>query len=359
MVKLFKRVLCMAVGLAFVVALMAPMAAQAKTITLKFSSPVPPKSWLGQQQQWWAKELEKRTNGQVKVRFFWMGSLVKWKDGLHGVASGMCDITNPCSTYHPSEFPLYVVLDMPYNGTDYWAAMMATIDTVENQQDLKAEFKKNGLKFLFNWMSGSFLPATAKKVDGIKGMKGLTFRSFGGARIKWMEYLGINPVFMNYSDIYEAADRGTVDGLELVLMLSDAFKHYEVLKDMYLVKPGFVVTCAAAMNLKVWNNLPKNVQDVLMQLRADYAAHYAQQLVLLETNIIKRWKEKYGIRVQPLSPSDEKLSRDAGIKAQEYFLKKQESAGHPARKVWDYYNKRREFYENQVKTQGYPWDKKK
>ena len=222
--KYVKRVFFVVVGLAMLFATMAPVVAADKTITLKFSSPVPNKSWLGQQQQWWAEQLEKRTNGQVKIQFFWMGSLVKWKDGLHGVASGMCDIGNPCSTYHPSEFPLYVVLDMPYNGVDYWAAMKATIDTVENQPELKAEFEKNGVKFMFNWMSGNFLPATAKKVDGIKGMKGKTFRSFGGARIKWMENLGINPVFMSYADIYEAADRGTIDGVELVLMLSDAFK---------------------------------------------------------------------------------------------------------------------------------------
>lgn len=358
MAHFLKRVFWATMGMMMLFATMAPITANAKTITLKFSSPVPPKSWLGQQQQWWAKELEKRTKGEVKVQFFWMGSLVKWKDGLHGVASGMCDITNPCSTYHPSEFPLYVVLDMPYNGTDYWAAMRATIDTVETQPDLKAEFKRNGLKFMFNWMSGSFLPGTAKLVDGIKGMKGKTFRSFGGARIKWMEYLGINPVFMNYADIYEALDRGTVDGLELVLMLSDPFKHYEVLKDVYLAKAGFVVTCAAAMNLKVWNSLPQNIKDVMMKLREDYAARYAQQLIQLETGILKKWKEKHGIRVQPLSPSDAKLSEEAGLKAQEYFLQKQEAAGHPARKVWEYYNKRREFYENQVKQQGYPWQKK-
>lgn len=358
MAKFLRNTLCVAVGIMMLSAIMMPGTADAKTITLKFSSPVPSKSWLGKQQQWWAKQLEKRTNGQVKVQFYWMGSLVKWKDALDGVASGMCDIGNPCSTYNPSQFPLYVVLDMPYNGTDYWSAMKATIDTVENEPDLKAEFKKNNVKFLFNWMSGNFYPATAKKVDGLSGMKGKTFRSFGGARIKWMENLGINPVFMSYADIYEALDRGTIDGVEMVLMLSDPFKHYEVVKDLYLAKTGFVVTCAAVMNLKVWNSLPKKVQDVILKLRDDYASRYAEQLMVLEANIIKKWKEKYHIRVQPLSAKDAKISEAAGKAAQEYFLNKQEAAGHPARKVWDYYNQRRKYYENQVKQHGYPWEKK-
>lgn len=357
MLKSLKVTMVIALGL-FLLTAFAPVQAQAKTITLKFASPVPPKSWVGQQQQWWGKQLEERTKGKVKVQFYWMGSLVEWKDGLHGVASGICDIANPCSTYHPSDFPTYIVLDMPYNGNDYWAAMMATIDTVENQPNVKAEFQKNGMKFLFNWMSGFFHPATAKPVNSIKDLKGKTFRSFGGARIKWMEYLGINPVFMSYSEIYEAMDRGTIDGVELVLMLSDAFKHYEVVKEVLLADSGFVVTCAAAINLKTWNKLPKDIQEIILQLREDYAAHYAKELMDLEGKILDKWQKKYGIKVRKLTPEEDKIARKAGMEAQEYFLKKQEAAGHPARAVWAYYNKSREKYENEIKTKGYPWQRK-
>jgi hypothetical protein len=96
----------------------------------------------------------------------------------------------------------------------------------------------------------------------------------------------------------------------------------------------------------------------MMQLRDDYAAHYAEQLMALEAAIIEKWKTKYGVRVQPLTAEDAQLSKEAGLKAQEYFLVKQEADGHPARKVWDYYTQRREFYEKQVQEKGYPWSKK-
>lgn len=348
-------VLCLLIGFALALPLLATEKASAKTITLKFASPVPHKSWVGKQQQWWANQLEKRTKGKVKVRFFWMGSLVKWKDGLHGVSSGIADITNPCSTYHPSDFPNYIVLDMPYNGNDYYAAMMATIDTVENQPDVKKEFEDKNVVFLFNWMSGFFHPATAKPVKGVQDYKGQTFRSFGGARIKWMDNMGINPVFMSYADIYEALDRGTIDGVELVLMLSDAFKHYEVVKEVILADTGFVVTCAALMNRKVWNSLPKDVQNIMLQLRKDYAAHYAKELMALESKIIERWQSKHGVKVRKITPAEDKVARAAGKKAQEYFLNKQEAAGHPARKVWAHYSKARQKYEDDIKAKGYPW----
>jgi len=355
--KGLKIILCVLVGLSLTLAGLGPMLASAKTMTLKFASPVPPKSWVGQQQQWWADQLEKRTKGKVKVQFFWMGSLVKWKDMLQGVSSGICDIANPCSTYHPSDFPLYIVLDMPYNGNDYYAAMMAAIDTVENQPDVKKEFEKNDVVFLFNWMSGFFHPGTAKPVAGVSDYKGMTFRSFGGARIKWMEYMGINPVFMSYADIYEAMDRGTIDGVELVLMLSDAFKHYEVTKEVVLADTGFVVTCAALMNRKVWNSLPKDVQNIMIQLRKDYAAHYAKELMALESKIIEKWKSKYGVKVRKITPAEDKVAKEAGKKAQEYFLKKQEGEGHPAGKVWDHYTKVRKKHEAEIKDKGYPWER--
>lgn len=353
----FLIALCLVLGLALILPALAPKEASAKTITLKFATPVPPKSWVGRQQQWWADQLEKRTKGQVKVKFFWMGSLVKWKDMLQGVSSGICDIANPCSTYHPSDFPLYIVLDMPYNGSDYYAAMMAAIDTVENQPDVKKEFEKNNVVFLFNWMSGFFHPGTAKKYGEVSAYKGKTFRSFGGARIKWMEYMGINPVFMSYADIYEALDRGTIDGVELVLMLSDAFKHFEVLKEVVLADTGFVVTCAALMNRRVWNSLPADVRKVMIQLRKDYAAHYAKSLMVLESQILVKWQKEHGVKVRRITPAEDKVARAAGLKAQEYFLKKQEAAGHPARKVWDYYTTSRKKYEAEIKAKGYPWQR--
>ena len=85
------------------------------------------------------------------------------------------------------------------------------------------------------------------------------------------------------------------------------------------------------MNLKTWNSLPKDIQRILLKLREDYAAHYAKLLMAFEKDILKRWSAKHGVRVRKISAADDKLARAAGKKAQEYFLKKQESAGHPAR----------------------------
>jgi len=335
-----------------------PLKASAETIRLTFSTPVPQGSFIGKQHQWWADELKKRTDGRVNVRIYWMGSLVEWKDALHGVRTGMCDIATPCSTYNPSDFPLYMVLDMPYNGNDYWAAMLAGIETWENEPHLKAEIDAAGIKILGNWMSGFFNLGVAKPTNSIRDLKGKAFRSFGGARVKWMENMGINPIFMDYGAIYEAMDRGTIYGVEQVMILSDAFSHHEVVKDLFMTNAGFVLTCAPAMNLKKYESLPADIQKIMMQLRDDFAAHYAEELYKLEAGLYEKWEKEKGVNIKQLSAEDKKFSVDAALEAQEFFLNQQEAKGQPARKVWEYYNNSLKKYEKIRDTEGYPWAKK-
>ena len=335
-----------------------PAQTKDKPINLKFATVVPEKSFQGQNQRWWANEIEKRSKGRVKFQIFWMESLVPWKDMFQGVTSGVCDVGVPCSTYNPSDFPLYMVLDMPYNVKDYWAGNMALIDTVENEPNLKAELQKAGIKILANHNSGFFQMATKGPFEKISDLKGKTFRSFGGARIKWMENLGINPVFMSYGEIYEAVDRGTIYGYDLVFQLSQAFKHFEVSKFVGLVDSGLVLTCATAISTKMWDTFPKDIQKIFMDVRLDYASHLAEGLYNLEGGLMKDWAAKHKVTIKKLSAEEDQKARSAGMDAQKWFLAKQESAGAPANKVWDYFQNSQRKYEDEVKTKKHPWQRK-
>ena len=109
------------------------VAQELKPMTLKMANAVAENSWFGKQHKWWASEVEKRTGGKVKVQIFWMESLVKWKDALPGIQSGMADMAWVSSTYFPSQLPRYLMLDNLFNfGDDYVASVLALIDTVNN-----------------------------------------------------------------------------------------------------------------------------------------------------------------------------------------------------------------------------------
>ena len=70
----------------------------------------------------------------------------------------------------------------------------------------------------------------------------------------------MNPIFMPYTDIYEAVSRGTIDGFQMVLPLSDAFKHYEVVKNIACISMGAPVGPAIMMRRDLFLSLPADIQ---------------------------------------------------------------------------------------------------
>ena len=216
------------------------VAAEMKPITLKMANSVPEKSWFGQHHKWWAKEVEKRSGGKIKVKIFWMESLVKWKDALPGIQSGMADMAWVSSTYFPSQLPRYLMLDNIFNyGDDYVAAVLALIDTVDNEPNLKTELEKENIILMCPHISGHALIGLKKCPESVADLKGKTIRTYGGVRTDFYKGLGANPVFMSFSDLYEAMSRGTIDAIgDLAVALAGAFKLYEVVDCMYYIKPG-------------------------------------------------------------------------------------------------------------------------
>jgi len=164
---------------------------------------------------------------------------------------------------------------------------------------------------------------------------------------------------MPYSEIYEALDRGTIDGNgTCVFQLSDALKHYETTTQATDMQAGFVVGGSGlVMNLKTYEGMPKDIQDIITQLNYDTGVYWAKMLYEVEEKIAEKWKTKYHIRMNSLSPEDDAISRVAGFKAQKSFLKKLESQGLAAEKTWNFFRERVVKYEKEVKEKGHPWER--
>ena len=165
--------------------------------------------------------------------------------------------------------------------------------------------------------------------------------------------LGANPIFMSFSDLYEAMDRGTVDVIgDMAYVISNAFKLQEVVKCMYANNPpgfkgnGGSMASGFYMNKKKFDSFPKETQKMFMDLRREYGVLYAQTLTDDEDSVRKDWQAKYNVTFNYATPEDQKFILEAGNKANEAMIKKQEASGAKgAREVWDYYLKARKKHE--------------
>ena len=345
--------IAMAITLLFGITLFSPVCIAAdKPITLKVANFVPSGSFLGQEHTWWMKEIEKRTNGRIKIRMFWMQSLVKQTDMLPAVKAGIADIGWVPSTYFPSNLPLYMMLDNAGNCIpDYRATIMATIDTMDNEPNLKAELEREKLLVVGPYISGLGQLGMKTCMGSFTDVKKKTIRTYGSSGTNYFENLGANVLFMSYNDLYEAIDRGTIDGFQMAIALSDAFKHYEVVKCIYKIDVAAAQACGLTMNLDTFNKLPKDLQKIILDVRKEFALRYAKNLQDLEESVYKKWQTKHGVTIKELSSEEKRISENAIKDAREALIVEQIKKGHKgARAVWDYYEKTRDNY---AKTKVY------
>jgi TRAP-type C4-dicarboxylate transport system substrate-binding protein len=250
------------------------------------------------------------------------------------------------------------MLDNLFNfGDDYVAAVLAAIDTVDNEPNLKAELAKADIILLMPHISGHAPIGTKTQMKSIKELKGKSLRTYGGVRTQFYTNIGANPIFMSFADMYEAMNRGTVDALgDMAIVLANAFKHYEVVKAVYSNAPpgvngnGGALASGFYMSQKKFNALPKDTQKMFLDLRREYGTRYAKTLMDDEAVIRKEWATKHGVRFHNASPEDARFIQDAGNAANEQLLKKQEADGHKGvRSTWNYYLKARQKYEAERK----------
>src|SRR5512136_38374 len=90
-----------------------PEGAQCQTITLKYANLPPATTFPCVQMERWAKEVEKRTNGKVKVQTFPGGTLLPAKNIFDGVIAGTADIGNFCMSSQPGRFSVSQAVDLP------------------------------------------------------------------------------------------------------------------------------------------------------------------------------------------------------------------------------------------------------
>ena len=127
------------------------------------------------QMEHWAKEVEKRTGGKVKVQTFPGGTLLAAKNILDGVISGLADIGNFAMSYQPGRFPVSEVVDLPLGFTSAKVASLTLYDLVEKYQP--KEFEKVKILTLFTCPPADFM--TSKPVRTLKDLKGMELRVSG------------------------------------------------------------------------------------------------------------------------------------------------------------------------------------
>jgi len=284
--------------------------AQEKVITLKVSNWFP----VGHKQdvllQEWGKELEKRTNGKVKVNYYAGGTLVPSAQSYDAVVKGIADVSNHVLGYTMGRFPFSQVLDLPIGFPSGEAPTK-----IANELYKKFKPKEfDDVKVLwFHSMPDGYLHTRVKPVEKLEDVKGLKLRCFG-SNAKFVGNIGAAPVAIPMPDVYDALSKGVVDGLMSGCEALQGFRTGEHIK--YSTKnlnTAFGAAFVVMMNKKTWESLPPDVQKIIDQMSNEYIEKYGKMWT--EINAAgEEWLKQRGVKFISLSPEEEARWFEKGSK---------------------------------------------
>jgi len=214
----------------------------------------------------WAREVEKRTDGQVQITMFYGGTLTPADKCYDGVVNGISDIGMSCLSYTMGRFPLSEVLDLPLGSQS------GTIAT-RLVNDFYAKFKPKELddvKVLYLHGHGPGLLHTKTPVRRLEDLKGMKLRATGTSA-KIAAALGGAPVAMPMSDSYDAISRGVAEGILCPVESLQGWKLGEVIRHTTQdYGAAYTITFFVVMNKTRWESLPAGVQKAIEQVSAEW-----------------------------------------------------------------------------------------
>ncbi len=232
---------------------------QSKATDLKFATffPAPHKVMLVLND--WGKELEKRTQGNLKITFFPGGILTPGDKNYDGVVKGISDLAMADLAYTRGRFPLCEVFYLPLG---YKNATVAT----RMMNAFYAKFKPKELddtKILFLHGHGPGIIHTKKPVKKLEDLKGMKIRSTG-MTTKIVSALGAAPVAMTMAESYDSLQKGIVDGIICPIEALQGWKLGEVVKSTVEDYVCAYSSCFFVnINKEKWNALSPEMKKVM------------------------------------------------------------------------------------------------
>lgn len=208
----------------------------------------------------WAKEIEKRTNGQVTYRISAAGSpLGRAENQLDQVQNGVVDVAFGLSGNPRGRLPRSLIVEMPFLIE---SADQGTRTLMEMYPKyLREEYK--GLKVLCLLTHNAGLIHTRdKRVERYEDLQGLRLRTPSATVSAMLTAMGAVPVGMPPGNAYEALQKGTIDGACFPWDPVRAFKIDEVTKfhtDIRFYTAAFWF----CMNEKKYSSLPADVRKAI------------------------------------------------------------------------------------------------
>ena len=214
----------------------------------------------------WGKDLEKETNGQVKLTLYPSMQLGgKPPELFRQAADGVADLVFTLPGYTSPAFPRVGIIELPGLKEDGYAATDMMWDLLDPY--LLPEFKGTKVIALWGAEDAGLMTRTSKAYRTMEDLKGLRIRAPSAAQAKQVEFMGAVPIAAPITQVYPGLERGTMDGAMVPFTTILDFRLGEVAKGYTISGPIFGRSVfLIAMNQKKYDSLPASARAAIDKL---------------------------------------------------------------------------------------------
>lgn len=259
------------------------------------------------------KELaEEKSNGRLQIDIFPGGQLGQEKEAIEGILMGTLQLTVVTSSFFANIADGFGLDALPFMYNSFEQVTKVFSDSEVGKELEKNLIEKDGRIlgwFIFGSRNMLLVEKEVKTLDEIKGLK---MRSpENDIWIEMFRSLGCRPTPITWGEAYTALQTGLVDGMESPIAMTIDMKFHEVTKYCLLTHHMW-----GAMNLivneKLFENLPKDMQDVVIYAGKE-AVNHANQLAIKEQGDAVEWLKNYGMKFIELPQEEWKKFREAVV----------------------------------------------
>jgi TRAP-type C4-dicarboxylate transport system substrate-binding protein len=328
--KIFLFLAFACIGLALIVT--GVTTAEAKTMKLTYSCFFPPTHIQSKLAEAWSKEVEKRTNGRIKVEYYPGQTLTKAAQCYDGTVEGISDLGFSVLAYTRGRFPVMSAVDLPLG---YTSGKVATevINSVY-KKFMPKELLDTEVMYLHAHGPG-LVHTKGKAVRTLEDMKGLKLRGHGTSALV-VKALGGTPVPMPMPETYQSIQKGVVSGSVYPFEANKGWKLGEVTDYATCAfSAAYTTSFFVVMNKDKWNKISKKDQKIIEQINEEWIVKHGEAWDSSDMEGIKYFLNQGG-QIIGLDKKEAEKWKNAVAPVIDDYVKKGKEMGIPAQEVVDF-----------------------
>ncbi len=282
-----------------------------------------------QTMQWVLEEIEKRSDGKLKIDYYPASQLGSTNEQIDAVITGSIDLLAIAGNIMGNIHKDYTIDSLPFVFRDQQHRITFQ-NSALNEERKKTILKDIGLRIVTdNWFTKQSVLVSTKPIIKPEDFEGFKMRipEVKGQFIGWREAIGHDPISIPFGEVYLALRQGLVDGVATRFETIEENRFPEVAPHITMIGAEFGYECVM-INEKSFQKLTDDLKAILVNIFNEGGKKYSE-LMDIEAEKASKYLNKVNAKVYEVDtvPFRERMKNlpdeldKAGLLSKEMFEK--------------------------------------